>query len=126
MYAVLAGPFLGAFLPCNLELAALVAVLNAALALLIVPFLPNEVLAFNALRPLDTALLNLVLRFLVPRLTFPLYQKANPELLFLQLTYQFFLFPRQCQGVAVLVVFAKQHLPTMHQLEPGLAAANEV
>jgi hypothetical protein len=70
MYAVLAGPFLGAFLPCNLELAALVAVLNAALALFIVPFLPYEVLAFNAFKPLETAELNLVLRFLVPRLTF--------------------------------------------------------
>ena len=62
VYSTLLGPFFGAGLPLIALLAAFVAVLNAVLALLMVPFLPYEVLAFNALTPLETILLNVDLR----------------------------------------------------------------
>jgi len=51
-------PRLGAFLPFLTALAALVTALNAFLALLMVPFLPYEVLALTVFIPALTALLN--------------------------------------------------------------------
>jgi hypothetical protein len=63
LYATLLGPDFGIFLPLDLALAALVAVVNAAFALVKMPFLPYDALFFNALTPADTARLNLLFFF---------------------------------------------------------------
>ena len=58
-------PFFGAFFFLLAAEATLVTALNAFLALLMVPFLPYEVLPFTIFIPFDTALLNLLCVYLV-------------------------------------------------------------